>query len=82
MVDLLEAFEVLCMEIEAKEEAKKHAFLNSLPESLKLDMQDNNHVLHSMAYNKLKERAVKMLSGTEQQNNAERHLYEQRQGFG
>ena len=35
-----------------------------------------------MSYNELKERAVEVLSGTEQQNNAKRRLYERRQGVG
>ena len=78
----LETFEVFCEGIKAKEGAKKHAFLSSLPESVKFDMQDDDHILHSMSYNELKERAVEVLSGTEQQNNAKRRLYERRQGLG
>ena len=78
----LETFEVFCEGIEAKEGAKKHAFLNSLPELVKFDMQDDDHILHSMSYNELKERAVEVLSGTEQQNNAKKRLYERRQGLG
>ena len=78
----LETFEVFCEGIEAKEEAKKHAFLSSLSESVKFDVQDDDHILHSMSYNELKERAVEVLSGTEQQNNAKRRLYERRQGLG
>ena len=77
----LKAFEVFCEGIKAKKGAKKHAFLNSLSESVKFDMQDDDHILHSMSYNKSKERAVEVLSGTEQQNNAKRCLYERRQGF-
>ena len=45
-------------------------------------MQDDDHILHNMSYNELKERAVEVLSGTEQQNNAKRRLYERRQGLG
>ena len=78
----LETFEVFCDGIEAKEGAKKHAFLNSLPELVKFDMQDDDHILHSMSYNELKERAVEVLSGTEQQNDAKKRLYERRQGLG
>ena len=78
----LETFEVFCEGIETKEGAKKHAFLNSLPESVKSDMQDDDHILHSVSYYELKERAVEVLSGTEQQNNAKRRLYERRQCLG
>ena len=39
---ILETFEVFCEGIEAKEGAKKQVFLNSLPESVKFDMQDDD----------------------------------------
>ena len=45
-------------------------------------MQDDNNILHNMSYDELKERAVEVLSGTEQRNNAKRHFYERRQGLG
>ena len=82
IASFLEAFELFCEGIEAKDAAKKHAFLSSLPDSVKFDMQDDDHILHRMSYDELKARAVEILSGTEQRNTAKRRLYERRQGFG
>ena len=46
-------------------------------------MQDEDHILHGMSYDELKEPAVEVLSKTKQQNNnAKRCLYELRQGLG
>jgi len=78
----VKAFEVFCEGIEASDGAKKHAFLNSLPEAVKFDMQDDDNVLHSKSYDELKSRALEVLSGVEQHNSAKKRLLERRQSLG
>ena len=80
--NFLETFEVFCDKIKAKEGVKTIAFLNSLPESVKFDMQDDDHILHSMSYDELKEPAIEVLSKTKQKNNAKKTSLRATTGFG
>ena len=65
-IGFLASFESFCESVEAPDAAKRHAFLASLPETMKFEMQDANKQLYELTYDALKQKAIEVASGAKQ----------------
>ena len=62
--------------------AKRHAFLASLPETMKFEMQEADKQLHELLYDKLKQKATERACGAKQSDKARQQLISRCQAIG
>ena len=68
--------------VEAPDAAKRHAFLASLPKTMKFEMQEADKQLYEMSYDVLKQKATEVASGAKQSNKARQQLISRCQAIG
>ena len=71
-----------CGSVEAPDAAKHHAFLASLPETMKFEMQEADKQLYQLSYDALKRKAIKVAFGANQPNKARQQLIGRCQAIG
>ena len=69
-IGFLASFGSFCESVEAPDAAKRHAFLVSLPETMKFEMQEADKQLYDLSYNALKQKATEVACGAKQSNKA------------
>ena len=73
-IGFLASFESFCESVEAPDTAKRHAFLASLPETMKFEKQEADKQLYELSYDVLKQKATKVACGAKQSNKAHQQL--------
>ena len=81
-IEFLASFESFCESVEAPDAAKRHAFLASLPEIMKFEMQEADKQLYELSYDALKRKATKEACGAKQSNRARQQLISRCQAIG
>ena len=76
------AFESFCESVEAPYAAKRHAFLTSLPETMKFEMQEADKQLYELSYDVLKQKATEVACGAKLSNKARQQLISRCQAMG
>ncbi|CAK8698169.1 unnamed protein product [Clavelina lepadiformis] len=77
----LKEFESFCDSVKASDAAKKHAFLQSLPEDMRFSMTDGRKELYELSYDELIQKANNTASGLSSQKHAMQQLFQRTQGF-
>ncbi|CAK8674907.1 unnamed protein product [Clavelina lepadiformis] len=77
----LQEFESFCDSVKASDAAKKHAFLQSLPEDMKFSMTDGRKELYELSYDELIQQAKDTASGLSSQKHAMQQLFQRTRGF-
>ena len=70
LIGFLASFESFCESVEAPDAAKRHAFLASLPETMKFEMQEADKQLYKLSYDVLKQKATEVACGAKHSNKA------------
>ncbi|XP_078492031.1 uncharacterized protein LOC144747702 [Ciona intestinalis] len=78
----LSTFESFCLSVDATEAAKKHAFMSSLPEETKFEMEDPECSLHECTYEVLKEKAMRVACSASRCRSTRQQLFQRTQAIG
>ena len=81
-IGFLASFESFCESAEAPDAAKRPAFLASLPETMKFEMQEADKQLYELSYDVLKQKATAVGCGAKQSNKARQQLKSRCQAIG
>ena len=81
-IGFLASFESFCESVDAPDAAKRHAFLASLPETMKFEMQEADKQLYELSYDALKQKATEVACGAKQSNRARQQLISRCQAIG
>ena len=68
--------------METPDPAKRHAFLASLPETMKFEMQEADKELYELLYDALKQKATEVAGEANQSNKARQQLIGRCQAIG
>ncbi|XP_076811872.1 uncharacterized protein LOC143458871 [Clavelina lepadiformis] len=81
-ISFLSTFESFCDSVDATAAARKHAFMVSLPEDVKLEMICNGARLGTMNYEELKSKAEEVTCCSLRRNKAKQQLIQRAQALG
>ena len=82
LIGFLASFESFCESVKAPDAAKRHAFLASLPETMKFEMQEADKQLYELSYDVLKQKATEVACGAKHSNKARQQLISRCQAIG